>query len=362
MPMRSRCTRDRAWMPRGPCSTWAVHEAIPGAGGLEGLAGDGRRRPAWSGSGPGSTGPPITRPGRARPARQPLLAGADGQMLAASTVAGTGTEYGIVDLALAPGCGDAEARDAVLAVLAGLDPPGGRARVCLPAPHPANRPLLVAGWHNDDLDVFMATDPALLSAPGRALPRVGLTAQNPMLVGRILGSAGMTTITNGYRAGPVRRAATSCTWRRAWPRTRPGNPCSRRSAGPGTLSDCRDHPPSVAPSGSVECALPAPDGLAQASSGRPWSRGAAAFRIGPGRGDRPRPPGATCRGPSSLETSSAAPTGSAASCADAPAHGAIERHDDELSRDAPPHRRRTTTPIMSCCGPVRCIADGPGRH
>jgi GNAT superfamily N-acetyltransferase len=105
----------------------------------------------------------------ARPGGQPVLAERGGQPLAAGTVGGAGAEYGIVHLALAPACGDAEARDAVRAVLAGLDPPGGRARVCLPGPHPAARPLLAAGWHNDGLDVYMTTDPGLLD-PRRAVP------------------------------------------------------------------------------------------------------------------------------------------------------------------------------------------------
>jgi hypothetical protein len=102
-----------------------------------------------------------------------------GQALAAGTVAGEGAEYGIVHLAVAPAAGDAEARDAVLAVLASLGPPGspgqpgGRARVCLPAPHPATRPLLAAGWRNDYLDLFMATDPGLLD-PRRAVPSPAL--------------------------------------------------------------------------------------------------------------------------------------------------------------------------------------------
>jgi GNAT superfamily N-acetyltransferase len=109
----------------------------------------------------------------ARPAGQPVVAGRDGQAAAAGTVGGAGTEYGIIHLALAPGCGDGEARDAVLAVLAWLDPPGGRARVCLPAPHPAARPLLAVGWRNDDLDLYMATEPGLLD-PRRAVPSPGL--------------------------------------------------------------------------------------------------------------------------------------------------------------------------------------------
>ena len=86
---------------------------------------------------------------------------------------GATASIGIVHLAVAPGCGDAEARDAVLAVLAGLDPPGGRARVSLPAPHPAARPLLTAGWRNEDLDLYMATEPGLLD-PRRAVPSPGL--------------------------------------------------------------------------------------------------------------------------------------------------------------------------------------------
>jgi GNAT superfamily N-acetyltransferase len=105
----------------------------------------------------------------ARPGGQPVLAERDGQPLAAGTVAGAGTEYGLVHLALPPACAGAGARDAVLAVLADLDPPGGRARVCLPAPHPAVRPLLAAGWRNDDLDLYMATEPGLLD-PRRAVP------------------------------------------------------------------------------------------------------------------------------------------------------------------------------------------------
>jgi GNAT superfamily N-acetyltransferase len=109
----------------------------------------------------------------ARPAGQSLVARRGGTALAAGTVGGDGDEYGIVHLALSPAAGDGEARDAVLAVLAGLDAPGGRARVCLPAPHPAVRALLAAGWRNDFIDLYMATDPALLN-PRRAVPSPAL--------------------------------------------------------------------------------------------------------------------------------------------------------------------------------------------
>jgi GNAT superfamily N-acetyltransferase len=105
----------------------------------------------------------------ARPAGQPIEAQRDGEVLAAGTVAGAGPEYGLVHMAVTAQAGEDVARDAVLAVLASLDPPHGQARVCLPGPHPAVRPLLAAGWRNDCVDLFMATDPGLLD-PRRAVP------------------------------------------------------------------------------------------------------------------------------------------------------------------------------------------------
>jgi GNAT superfamily N-acetyltransferase len=108
----------------------------------------------------------------ARPYGQPALVWRDGTALAAGTVAGPGDEYGIVHLAAAPEVSDAGARDAVLTLLAGLPAlgaPGGQARVCLPAPHPAVRPLLEAGWRVTDKDLFMASEPGLLD-PRRAVP------------------------------------------------------------------------------------------------------------------------------------------------------------------------------------------------
>jgi GNAT superfamily N-acetyltransferase len=104
-----------------------------------------------------------------RPGGQPVTASLAGETLAAGTVAGKDGEYGIVHLALAPAVTGEQARDAVLAVLAGLAPPAGTARVCLPAPHPAVRALLAGGWRNEFTDLFMATDPALLD-PRRAVP------------------------------------------------------------------------------------------------------------------------------------------------------------------------------------------------
>ncbi len=70
---------------------------------------------------------------------------------------------------MAPGVSDAGAAGAVLALLASLDPPEGRAQVFLPAPHPAVRPLLQAGWRVTDKDLYMASEPGLLD-PRRAVP------------------------------------------------------------------------------------------------------------------------------------------------------------------------------------------------
>jgi GNAT superfamily N-acetyltransferase len=105
----------------------------------------------------------------ARPHGQPVRAFRRGELAAAGTAAGHGAEYGLVHLATAP---DVPAGDAVLAVLASLKAPDGRARVCLPGPHPAVRPLFAAGWRHGDSDVFMASDPGLLD-PRRAVPNPG---------------------------------------------------------------------------------------------------------------------------------------------------------------------------------------------
>ncbi len=108
-----------------------------------------------------------------RPGGSGVLAWRGGQVMAAGTVGGAGPEYGITHLALAPLAGEADAAAAVLAVLAGLEPEGGRARACLPAPHPAVRALLAADWRVEEFDLFMATEPGLLD-PRRAVPSPAL--------------------------------------------------------------------------------------------------------------------------------------------------------------------------------------------
>lgn len=95
-----------------------------------------------------------------------VKASLDGRPVAAGTVGGAPAEYGVSHLAIDQAT---PAADAVLAVLSWLDPPGGRARVCLPAPHPATRALLAAGWHIHEFDLHMATKPDLID-PRRAVP------------------------------------------------------------------------------------------------------------------------------------------------------------------------------------------------
>ncbi len=99
-----------------------------------------------------------------RPGGASVLALRGTQVMAAGTVGGTGGDYGVTHLAVAPA---ADAAAAVLMVLASLD--GGTARVCLPGPHPAVRALLAAGWRVEEFDLFMATEPGLLD-PRRAVP------------------------------------------------------------------------------------------------------------------------------------------------------------------------------------------------
>ena len=98
------------------------------------------------------------------PAGAGIVASLDGEPAAAGTVGGAVPEYGISHLAVRSGADDEIARDAVLAVLAGLEPPGGQARVSLPAPHPGTRPLLSAGWRVAEFDLYMSSHFGLIDA------------------------------------------------------------------------------------------------------------------------------------------------------------------------------------------------------
>jgi GNAT superfamily N-acetyltransferase len=114
----------------------------------------------------------------AQPGAVPVLARLRGEIAAAGTVQVSGRERGPVHLALSPAADDSEAAAAVVAVLASLDElvPGlagpGTAQAYLPAPHPAARVLLGAGWRAGVFDLFMASEPGLLD-PRRAVPSPG---------------------------------------------------------------------------------------------------------------------------------------------------------------------------------------------
>jgi GNAT superfamily N-acetyltransferase len=102
----------------------------------------------------------------ARPEGAALLVSRDGEPVAA----GAAAEFGLVHLAMRPDLPDAVTP--VLTALAGLSSAGSACTVCLPAPHPAVRALLGAGWRIGELDIFMASEPDLLD-PRRAVPSPG---------------------------------------------------------------------------------------------------------------------------------------------------------------------------------------------
>jgi len=112
-----------------------------------------------------------------------VIASLDGHPAAAGTVGGAGPEFGICHLAISPGAGAGSAGQltdggsfaaaAAIAVLSSLEPADGRARVCLPAPHPATRPLLAAGWRVEEFDLHMASEFGLIDAR-RLLPSPAL--------------------------------------------------------------------------------------------------------------------------------------------------------------------------------------------
>ena len=110
----------------------------------------------------------------ARPGGESVLVSRDDEVVAAGTVINSGPDRGIVHVATSPAADDGAAAAAVLLMLAQLEGPESEmAHVCLPAPHPAVRALLAAGWRFDEFDLFMATEPGLLD-PRRAVPSPAL--------------------------------------------------------------------------------------------------------------------------------------------------------------------------------------------
>jgi GNAT superfamily N-acetyltransferase len=99
------------------------------------------------------------------------VSGDDG-VIAAGIAILSGPETGIMRLATMPAADDGGAAAAVLTALAGPYDTPGLANICLPAPHPAVRALLAAGWRVGDFDLFMASEPGMLD-PRRAVPSPG---------------------------------------------------------------------------------------------------------------------------------------------------------------------------------------------
>ena len=112
-----------------------------------------------------------------RPGGTSLLVRRGDRVTGAGTAGGAGDEFGLTHLVLAPAADDSDAVATVLTALTALAGEGGTARsealVCLPAPHPAVRALLGAGWRTSEFDLFMATEPGLVD-PRRTVPSPAL--------------------------------------------------------------------------------------------------------------------------------------------------------------------------------------------
>jgi GNAT superfamily N-acetyltransferase len=90
-----------------------------------------------------------------------LVVSHDGRPVAAGTGSGSRTKYGFHHFVADRAAGEDSAA-AVVAALAALEPPGGTANLCLPAPHPATRALLAAGWRIGEFDLHMASEFGLI--------------------------------------------------------------------------------------------------------------------------------------------------------------------------------------------------------
>lgn len=103
-----------------------------------------------------------------RPGGTSLLVRRGGRVMGAGTAGGAESGFGLTHLVLAPSADDADAVAVVLTALAALTDDaragGDGALACLPAPHPAVRTLLGAGWRAGEFDLFMATEPDLIDA------------------------------------------------------------------------------------------------------------------------------------------------------------------------------------------------------
>ncbi len=98
-----------------------------------------------------------------------VIVSREDEVIAAGAVINSGPDRGITHLAISPAADDGTTAGVVLLTLAQLGGAEPDARVRLPAPHPAVRALLAAGWRFGEFDLFMATEPDLIN-PRRAVP------------------------------------------------------------------------------------------------------------------------------------------------------------------------------------------------
>jgi GNAT superfamily N-acetyltransferase len=108
-----------------------------------------------------------------RPSGTGFVASLNGRPVAVGAAGITGSELTLSHLTSDPAATERQAAEAVVAVLAWLEPIGGQARTYLPGPHPAVRPLLASGWKISEFDLHMASALELID-PRRSVPAPGL--------------------------------------------------------------------------------------------------------------------------------------------------------------------------------------------
>ncbi len=108
-----------------------------------------------------------------RPGGTGVVASLNGRPVAVGAAGVSGAVLSLSHLTADPAATEPQAAEAVVAVLAWLEPANGQARTYLPGPHPAVRPLLASGWKVSDFDLYMASAPELID-PRRSVPAPGL--------------------------------------------------------------------------------------------------------------------------------------------------------------------------------------------
>ena len=156
-----------------------------------------------------------------RPGGQPVIALRGAMVLAAGTVAGEDAEYGIAHLATSPAAGDGDAVDAVLAVLASLDPAAGPGSAC---PRRTRRPgrcwLRAGAWIS-----WMSSWPQHLACSTRAAPSPLPPWPDPA---RTIGADRRDDIGIGGRCNPGRRGRFAAEGGAGRPEALPGRAAGAR--------------------------------------------------------------------------------------------------------------------------------------